>query len=150
MGYRAGYEVAPLHLAPFPEAGKFWFPLPPPLLRALGLERKLKLGRWFVPFFRMLRAMRRLRGTAFDPFRFAEVRRVERELIGEYRDLVARSVARLTPETAPLVLELCDLPDGIRGYEEIKLRNVKRYRMTAERLERKLERASTPPTAAAA
>ena len=26
------------------------------------------------------------------------------------------------------VLALCDLPDLVRGYEEIKLRNVERYR----------------------
>jgi len=153
MAYKDEYEVARLHLESIPSEGRFWFHLHPPLLRALGMKRKLKLGRWFVPFFRMLRATRRLRGTALDPFRFPNVRRVERELVGEYRDLVARSVARLTPETAPLVLEICDLPDTIRGYEEIKLRNVKRYRMTAERLERKLERTAgaepAPPAAAA-
>ena len=140
MAYKDEYEVARLHLASIPSEGRFWFHLHPPLLRALGLKRKLKLGRWFVPAFRMLRSMRRLRGTALDPFGHAKVRRVERELIGEYRDLVARALPRLTPETAPLVLEICDLPDGIRGYEEIKLRSVKRYRMTTERLERKLER----------
>jgi indolepyruvate ferredoxin oxidoreductase len=89
----------------------------------------------------MLRAMRRLRGRAIDPFGKAKVRRIERELIGEYRDLVERSLARLGPNNAALVLEICDLPDGIRGYEEIKLRSVKRFRMTAERLERKLARA---------
>ena len=49
-----------------------WFNLHPPLLRALGLKRKLKLGRWFVPAFRMLRAMRRLRGTPLDPFGLAQ------------------------------------------------------------------------------
>ena len=82
--------------------------------------------------------MRRLRGRAIDPFGHAKVRRVERELIGEYRELVSRSLDVLAPDTAPLVLEICDLPDEIRGYEEIKLRNIKRFQMTAERLERKL------------
>ena len=42
--------------------------LHPPLLRALGLKRKLKLGRWFVPAFRLLRAHARLRGTPLDLF----------------------------------------------------------------------------------
>ena len=148
MAYKDEYEVARLHLQSIPEEGKFWFHLHPPILRALGLKRKIKLGRWFVPFFRMLRAMRRLRGTALDPFGYAKVRRVERELIGEYRELVERSLAHLAPETAPLVLEICDLPDEIRGYEEIKLRSVKRFRMTAERLERKLARAASFEAAA--
>jgi indolepyruvate ferredoxin oxidoreductase len=140
MAYKDEYEVARLHLASLPSEGRFWFHLHPPILRALGMKRKIKLGRWFVPAFRMLRGMRRLRGKALDPFGKAKVRRVERELIGEYRGLVERSLAELTPDTAALVLEICDLPDGIRGYEEIKLRSVKRFRMTAERLERKLER----------
>ncbi len=148
MAYKDEYEVARLHLASLPSEGKFSFHLHPPVLRALGMKRKIKLGRWFVPAFRMLRAMRRLRGTALDPFGRTQVRRVERELIGEYRELVERALARLTPETAALVLEVCDLPDGIRGYEEIKLRSVKRFRMTAERLERKLARASDLEAAA--
>jgi hypothetical protein len=46
------------------------------------------------------------------------------------------------------VLEICELPDGIRGYEEIKLRSVKRFRMSAERLERKLARAGSLEAAA--
>jgi len=42
--------------------------LHPPFLRRLGLQRKLKLGRSATPLFTTLRAARRLRGTAFDPF----------------------------------------------------------------------------------
>jgi indolepyruvate ferredoxin oxidoreductase len=148
MAYKDEYEVARLHLASLPSEGRFWFHLHPPVLRALGLKRKLKLGRWFVPAFRMLRAMRRLRGTALDPFGHAKVRRVERELIGEYRELVSRALEQLAPDTAALVLEICDLPDGIRGYEEIKLRSVKRFRMSAERLERRLARAGALEAAA--
>ena len=148
MAYKDEYEVARLHLAALPTEGKFWFHLHPPILRALGMKRKIKLGRWFVPFFRMLRSMRRLRGRAIDPFGHAKVRRIERELIGEYRELVSRSLEALEPATAPLVLEICDLPDEIRGYEEIKLRSVKRFRMTAERLEQKLARAASLEAAA--
>ena len=114
----------------------------------MGLKRKLKLGRWFVPFLRMLRGMRRLRGTRLDPFGYAKVRRVERELIGEYRELVTHALDHLQPSTEALALELCELPDGIRGYEEIKLRSVTRYRMDAERLRKRLER-SAPLEAAA-
>ncbi len=66
--------------------------LHPPLMRALGLERKLKLGAWFVPAFRALYRMRRLRGTRLDPFGKAKVRRVERELVGEYEALVAEAL----------------------------------------------------------
>ena len=57
------------------------------------MKRKLKLGRWFdAGLPRCWRAMQRLRGTPLDPFGRAEVRRVERALIGEYRG--ARRAAR--------------------------------------------------------
>jgi indolepyruvate ferredoxin oxidoreductase len=148
MAYKDEYEVARLHLEGVPAKGKVWFHLHPPILRALGMKRKIKLGRWFVPAFRMLRAMRGLRGKAIDPFGHAKVRRIERELIGEYRELVSRSLEHLHPETETLVLEICDLPDGIRGYEEIKLRSVLRFRKNAERLERRLARAASLEAAA--
>ena len=147
MAYKDEYEVARLHLdaveaarrdAEFGPDAKVWFMLHPPLLRALGLKRKLRLGRWFLPAFRLLRAMRRLRGTPFDAFGLPRVRRVERALIGEYRDLVARSLARLTPATQPTVVAIAGLPDLVRGYEDIKLRNVERFRAEAQRLELEL------------
>ena len=53
------------------------YQLHPPLLRALGLKRKLRLGAWFDGAFRMLVRMRRLRGTALQltpkEFRLLEV-----------------------------------------------------------------------------
>jgi indolepyruvate ferredoxin oxidoreductase len=141
MAYKDEYEVARLHLdaverakldAEFGDDAKVYFMLHPPLLRALGLKRKLKLGRWFVPAFRVLYRMRRLRGTRLDPFGRAEVRRVERELIEDYEAMVAESLTLLTPETHDAVVDLLELPDLVRGYEEIKLRNVTLYRKRAE------------------
>ena len=147
MSYKDEYEVARLHLdsverakvtKEFGEGAKVFFMLHPPLLRALGLKRKLKLGPWFTPGFRILRRMKRLRGTPLDVFGFAEVRRVERRIIGEYKELVARSLEELRPETQPTVVKIAALPDIVRGYEDIKLRNVERYRAEAEKLEREL------------
>jgi indolepyruvate ferredoxin oxidoreductase len=141
MAYKDEYEVARLHLdaveqaklrAEFGEDVKVAFNLHPPLLRAMGLKRKLKLGGWFVPAFRSLRRMRHLRGTRLDPFGRAEVRRVERELVGEYEALVDEALTLLTPDTHDTAVELLELPDLIRGYEDIKLRNIALYRKRAE------------------
>jgi indolepyruvate ferredoxin oxidoreductase len=108
------------------------------LLRALGLRRKLRLGPWAFPLLRALRASRRLRGTPLDPFGHARVRRVERALVGEYQALVDDALGRLDAGTAATVAELADLPDHIRGYEEIKLRNVERFRARAQELVQQL------------
>jgi indolepyruvate ferredoxin oxidoreductase len=149
MAYKDEYEVARLHLdaveqaklrAEFGEDAKIAFNLHPPLLRAMGLERKLKLGAWFTPSFKALYRMRRLRGTKLDPFGRAEVRRVERDLIEEYERMVEDALTALTPQTHATALELLELPDVIRGYEEIKLRNVVLFRKRAQALNKRLSR----------
>jgi indolepyruvate ferredoxin oxidoreductase len=130
IAYKDEYEVARLHLLglrDLPDGAKVKFLLHPPVLRALGMDRKLKLGAWFVPAFRLLRAGRRLRGTALDPFGRAEVRRVERALPDEYLELVASA-------PADVAVEVAELADVVRGYEDIKLANVERFRDTAHKL----------------
>jgi indolepyruvate ferredoxin oxidoreductase len=143
MAYKDEYEVARLHLkadlertlaAEFPGGVKVQYHLHPPLLRALGLQRKLKLGRWFDRSFRALTRMKGLRGTALDPFGRAAVRRVERALPGEYRALLDAVLADLSPAGYEKAVALARLPDMIRGYEDIKLRNVARFREEARKL----------------
>ncbi len=137
MAYKDEYEVARLHLKPdvaqalaaeFPGGVRLQYNLHPPILRALGMTRKLKLGTWFDGAFRLLVALRGVRGTSFDPFGRAEVRRVERQLAGEYKALVDKALVGLSPESYERAVKLANLPDVIRGYEEIKLRNVQRFR----------------------
>jgi indolepyruvate ferredoxin oxidoreductase len=137
MAYKDEYEVARLHLKAdlprtlaeeFPGGVKVQYNLHPPLLRALGLTRKLKLGAWFDGAFRTLRGMKKLRGTALDPFGRAQVRRVERALPAEYRAMIERLLNGLSPDTYERAVKAARLPDMIRGYEDIKLRNVEAYR----------------------
>ncbi|HYB71464.1 MAG TPA: DUF6537 domain-containing protein, partial [Candidatus Bathyarchaeia archaeon] len=143
MAYKDEYEVARLHLDAALQAqlqSKFgpkirvaWH-LHPPLLRALGLRKKLRLGAWFTPAFRVLRGMKGLRGTSFDVFGYAHVRRIERALIGEYRQMLETVLVRLSPVTHDAAVAVAELPDEIRGYEQIKIDNVARFREKARQL----------------
>jgi indolepyruvate ferredoxin oxidoreductase len=135
MAYKDEYEVARLHTKDslavrvrglFKAPTRVVFHLHPPALRALGLKKKLALGPWFVPALRILRGLRRLRGTAFDPFGYSAMRREERRLIRWYRDLIDAALACLEPETHSRVMELARLPDLIRGYEKLKSANAER------------------------
>lgn len=137
MAYKDEYEVARLVLDPameqavtaeFGDDATWSVMLHPPMLRAMGMDRKIKFGPSTRPAFYALRTMRKLRGTKLDPFGAAKVRRVERELVGEYVDGVRQAVSTLSPATEAAVVELALLPDMIRGYEQIKLDNVARYR----------------------
>ncbi|HEX3962223.1 MAG TPA: indolepyruvate ferredoxin oxidoreductase family protein [Trebonia sp.] len=135
--YKDEYEVARLSLDPrlareveaeFGRGARYRYQLHPPVLRALGMHRKISLGPWARPALRVLIAMRRLRGTPLDPFGRTGVRRLERALISEYRDLVTRILDGLTSGNLTTAVELAGLPDMIRGYEEVKLRSVGVYR----------------------
>jgi indolepyruvate ferredoxin oxidoreductase len=135
--YKDEYEVARLSLDPvltqliaeqFGSGARYAYRLHPPVLRSLGMRNKVSLGPWFRPAFRSLVALRRLRGTPFDPFGRTEVRRVERALVAEYRDVIARLADGLTVGNHALAVQVAGLPDMVRGYEEIKLRNVGAYR----------------------
>ena len=105
MAYKDEYEVARLHLKQtwhtrlagmFAQPQKVYYHLHPPLLRALGLRRKLQLGPWFTRPLRLLRRMKTLRGTRWDPFGYATVRREERQLITWYRQTVTQVL--VTPQ----------------------------------------------------
>jgi indolepyruvate ferredoxin oxidoreductase len=137
MAYKDEYEVARLSLDPaledtvaaqFGAGARYYYHLHPPVLRAMGLKKKVTLGRWFRPVFRLLYAGRRLRGTPLDVFGYTQVRRTERALAAEYHDAVTRALPHLSPGTLPALVALAGLPDMVRGYEQIKLDNVGRYR----------------------
>jgi indolepyruvate ferredoxin oxidoreductase len=154
MAYKDEYEVARLSLEPSLGAGlaaefgpgaRASWRLHPPVLRALGMKRKIALGPWFVPAFRVLVAMRRLRGTWMDPFGRTQVRVAERELIEEYLGLVDQLIGRLSPATAALAVRLAELPDGVRGYEDVKMRTVESYHQSLAELRAQLDEIPAAP-----
>jgi indolepyruvate ferredoxin oxidoreductase len=150
--YKDEYEVARLHVQGArtrPRGTKVAFHLHPPLLRALGMRRKLKLGGWFLRVLQVLSHFRFLRGTVFDPFGYSRVRRVERSLPGEYLALVDRALARLSADTLATAIEIAELPDLVRGYEAIKLAGVERFRVRANELVTELDYAAAATRSAA-
>lgn len=149
MAYKDEYEVARLHLdaaararveaeVGSPGGVKISYNLHPPVLRAMGLDHKVRLGGWFTPVLAGLSHGRRLRGTPLDPFGYAKVRRVERRLARDYRRLVGRLADRLTADNLAQAVALAELPDEVRGYEQVKLANVERYRAELGRLREEL------------
>ncbi|OYO15428.1 2-oxoacid ferredoxin oxidoreductase [Enemella evansiae] len=149
MAYKDEYEVARLALLPeldadlertFGPGAEASWKLHPPMLRALGMDGKITLGPKFAPALKALRSMKRLRGTKLDVFGIGEVRRVERELITEYEQVIDALIDQLTTENLDLAVQIAELPDVVRGYEEIKLDNVRRYRERLAELRLEFER----------
>ena len=150
MAYKDEYEVARLLTKPrfeqqieemWEQVESIEYNLHPPLLRALGLRKKIRLRGWFRAPLRVLAAMKRLRGTPFDVFGYAAIRREERALIGWYRDLVRQCLENLTPDNLALAMEIVSLPDQIRGYESIKRESIVQVKGTAAAKLEELKRA---------
>ena len=98
------------------------------------MKKKIALGAWFAPVLKVLAALRFVRGTPLDIFGYAATRREERCLIAWYTDLLTSALANLRAGNLALVREIAELPDGIRGYEEIKLKSVVKTRERADTL----------------
>ncbi|NLG45136.1 indolepyruvate ferredoxin oxidoreductase family protein [Gordonia sp. (in: high G+C Gram-positive bacteria)] len=135
--YKDEYEVARMLTdkafvasvaAEVPGASDLTYQLHPPVLRALGREKKIGFGPRSHVALRVLAKGRFLRGTKLDPFGRAEVRKVERRLLDHYRGLVDALLADLTDDSYAAAVEVARAPELVVGYEDVKLRNVDRYR----------------------
>ncbi|MCU1343943.1 MAG: 2-oxoacid ferredoxin oxidoreductase, partial [Acidimicrobiia bacterium] len=137
MAYKDEYEVARLLLSDEarqqleavggPRIKVVWH-LHPPLLRSLGVKKKVRLGPWFRPALSSLSKLKAVRGRAIDPFAHNEVRRTERALVDEYPQLIDSLLASLDETTVDRAAEIANLADRVRGYEHLKLKNVAAYR----------------------
>ena len=107
--------------------------LHPPLLRALGLRRKLAFGRWIEPLLHGLVALRRLRGTKLDPFGFLPPRRLEREIHAWYADVLAQLADAVTADTLESAVRIAGLGARIRGYETLKAARFEEVRPLVDR-----------------
>ncbi|WP_427892811.1 indolepyruvate ferredoxin oxidoreductase family protein [Kribbella sp. GL6] len=137
MAYKDEYEVARLLTDPEFLAttdGPVSFKLHPPILRALGRTKKISFGPRTHGALRILAHLKPLRGTRADLFGYAHVRKLERALRDHYRGLVVDLAATLDPESYDRSVQLAELPDLIRGYESVKLRNIDRYTAALEDL----------------
>ena len=139
MAYKDEYEVARLFLLPESRERarrvggrrtQITFHLHPPVLRALGMQRKLKIRTGGRAMFWVLRSMRRLRSTPFDVFGHTELRRVERAMVDEYETAIASlsTLLRDDPSFADEALAIAELPDRVRGYEHLKMQRAEAYR----------------------
>lgn len=145
LAYKDEYEVARLYTASgflerlkasFTSGARLRFHLAPPLLSCrdpvTGRYEKRVFGAWIIVAFRLLSALRGLRGGPFDIFGYLPERRLERTLIHEYEALTEEVLGALDHDNHESATELLALPNMVRGYGIVKERNVERYR--AERV----------------
>ncbi|MCY3414283.1 MAG: indolepyruvate ferredoxin oxidoreductase family protein [Candidatus Heimdallarchaeota archaeon] len=136
MTYKDEYEVSRLYLKDefnqaikhqFGEGAEINYLLHPPALRVFGWKKKIRLGGWFKLGFKLMSRMKVLRGTFFDPFGHTALRKKERDLIIEYMNLIEEQISILSLDTRDKAIQFAELPDIIRGYEDVLQRNIDLY-----------------------
>jgi len=136
MAFKDEYEVARLLLLDDAyddafqlagEQGKISFALQPPLLKFVGVRRKIMFGEVSRPLLRALAALRFIRGTPLDIFGWTRVRRSERHLRDAYLHRISEISAGESVTEREKAIRLAAAPEMIRGYESVKMRNIEAY-----------------------
>jgi indolepyruvate ferredoxin oxidoreductase len=104
--------------------------LAPPLLAerdaTTGHLKKRRYGPWMLRALRVLARMKRLSGTALDPFGRTAERKMERRLLAAYEALLEELLERLDAGNHVLAVELARVPEQIRGFGHVKEGNARR------------------------
>jgi indolepyruvate ferredoxin oxidoreductase len=136
MAYKDEYEVARLYTdgeflrslgQQFEGKPQLEFYMAPPLLsrpKDGRQPRKIRLGGWMLPAMRLLAQGRRLRGSVLDIFGYTDERRLERDLVREYRRRIEALLPALEADRLKVATEIAALPLSMRGFGHVKLANV--------------------------
>ena len=151
------YEVARLYADPqfsqalqhsFEGAPRVRLHLAIPLLARIdpttGEPRKRSYGPWMLRALTVLARLRLLRGTWLDPFRHGAERRLDRALIAEYEATLQTVLAALRADNIALAAEIAALPERIRGYGPVRVRNAEAARLRRVELLARLAQAPAP------
>lgn len=160
MAYKDEYEVARLYSDPrfkvrlgeqFAGDYKIALNLGAPYLtwkrdKKTGRPKKVELPSWFVlPLFNLMAKFKGLRGGPLDLFGYAAERRMERRMIGEYRDLILGLADRVTSRTLPIAARIADSAALISGYGPVKEKGVEAYEAQVKALLAELDAAEAGP-----
>ncbi|HEX2484808.1 MAG TPA: indolepyruvate ferredoxin oxidoreductase family protein, partial [Myxococcota bacterium] len=93
-----------------------------------------RVAKWAIPLplaragFRLLAALRFLRGTPLDVPGWTAHRRLERSLIAEYERTLEELLEGLSKENRELAVEIARLPELVRGFDTVKERHLEEVR----------------------
>ncbi len=149
MAYKDEYEVARLYTdgrfekavaEQFQGDYSIRYHLAPPLFSrrhpSTGLPAKREYGPWMMKSMKKLAGLKRLRGTAMDPFGYTRERRDERRTRDGYIDMIDNVLGELSAVNLQAAVKLAEVPEQIRGFGHIKAQNlVKARKLEADLLE---------------
>ncbi len=154
MAYKDEYEVARLYTDgqflsqvknTFDGDFKLNFNLAPPLLAkrdsVTGHLKKMEFGPWILTAFQMLAKLKGLRGTPLDVFGYTAERKMERQLIKDYKKTLTDLLPNLSNRNYDTACDIAAIPEYIRGYGHVKDEHLKKAKAAEAQL---LEKFSNP------
>jgi indolepyruvate ferredoxin oxidoreductase len=137
LAYKDEYEVARLFTdgsfkqkvaSMFEGDYKLRFHLAPPLLSKRHSETgeltKSEYRAWVFSAFKVLAKLKFLRGGRLDVFGYTKERRMERQLISEYEQIIGELLVSLSADNHALAVRIASIPEDIRGFGHVKERNI--------------------------
>ncbi len=83
---------------------------------------------WTMKLFYLIAMLKFFRGTPFDIFGYTQERKIERQLIEDYKITITDLVTKLNNSNCELALEIAALPEYIRGFGHVKLANINKVK----------------------
>ncbi len=148
MSYKDEYEVARLQCderfatrlrEEFEGDFRVNYHMAPPVLPlgrdAQGRPKKVKFGPWLRPVLGVLAKARGLRGSLMDPFRFSEDRKLDRDLLDWFEQVLDTVEAGYSERDRDTCWALLTAPKEIRGYGIVREHAADKMRKSAVMLE---------------
>ena len=146
MSYKDEYEVARLHTGneireylddKLEGNYKIEYSLAPPVLggrnKNTGKYPKRKLPSFTFYIFTILKHFKFLRGTIFDIFGFSKHRKIERDLIDEYENIILKILDNISEDNYEIAIKIASLPEQIKGYDVVKEKNIESTKILKEK-----------------
>ena len=161
LAYKDEFEVARLYSegtfrnqleSQFTGDFKLRFHMAPPLFarkdKLTGLPRKMSFGPWMEKILIILARFRFLRNTPFNPFGFSDDRKLEKQLIKRYEDIINEIIPEISAENHKLMVEIACYPESIRGYGHVKTQHAQQTQARVDELLNAIHQHESTPQAA--
>jgi indolepyruvate ferredoxin oxidoreductase len=156
MSYKDEYEVARLYTngefekqiaETFDGNFEINYHLAPPIIgfgkKPNGRPRKRAFGPWMMKSFKLLAKYKHLRGTKMDIFGYAAERKMERQLIDDYKQTITGLLGKLNENNRHFASAIARLPNEIRGFGPVKEEAFRKAEIRKKDLLNQFEKADT-------
>ena len=100
---------------------------------------KTSYGPWMMGALNTIAKFKVLRGTPLDIFGYTEERKMERQMIADFEELLGRVSGKLNAANTQAVAELLAVAEKIRGFGHVKEKAAKEVLARMAEMERELD-----------